>query len=61
MCTLVILRRPEHRWPVLIAANRDEMIERPWQAPGRHGVGDSDGKTPEVVRCHCLQQVVGEV
>src|SRR5437763_15971673 len=36
MCTLVILRRPEHRWPVLIAANRDEMIERPWQAPGRH-------------------------
>src|SRR5271155_4405323 len=36
MCTLVILRRPEHRWPVLIGANRDEMIDRPWQPPGRH-------------------------
>jgi uncharacterized protein with NRDE domain len=36
MCTVVILRRPEHRWPVLIGANRDEMIERPWRAPGRH-------------------------
>jgi Transport and Golgi organisation 2 len=36
MCTLVILRRPERRWPVLIGANRDEMIDRPWQPPGRH-------------------------
>jgi uncharacterized protein with NRDE domain len=36
LCTFVILRRPGHDWPVLIAANRDEMIERPWQAPGRH-------------------------
>ena len=36
MCTLVILRRPEHRWPVLIGANRDEMIDRPWDPPGRH-------------------------
>jgi hypothetical protein len=36
MCTLVILRRPEHRWPVLIGANRDEMIDRPSRAPGRH-------------------------
>jgi hypothetical protein len=36
MCTLVILRRPEHRWPVLLGGNRDEMIDRPWRAPGRH-------------------------
>jgi hypothetical protein len=36
MCTLVILRRPDHRWPVLIGANRDEMIDRPWNPPGRH-------------------------
>src|SRR6266852_2729393 len=36
MCTLVILRRPEHRWPVLIGANRDEMIDRASQPPGRH-------------------------
>src|SRR5205807_81173 len=36
MCTLVILRRPGHRWPVLIGANRDEMIDRPSRAPARH-------------------------
>ena len=36
MCTVVILRRPDHRWPVLIGANRDEMIDRPWKAPARH-------------------------
>jgi uncharacterized protein with NRDE domain len=36
MCTLVILRRPDAAWPVLIAANRDEMLDRPWSAPGRH-------------------------
>ncbi|MDH3739024.1 MAG: NRDE family protein [Alphaproteobacteria bacterium] len=36
MCTLVILRRPHHAWPLLIAANRDEMLDRPWQPPARH-------------------------
>ncbi|HET8726388.1 MAG TPA: NRDE family protein [Alphaproteobacteria bacterium] len=36
MCTFVILRRPDHPWPVLIAANRDEMRDRLWQAPARH-------------------------
>ncbi len=36
MCTLVILRRPGHRWPLLIAANRDEMLDRPWRNPARH-------------------------
>ena len=36
MCTLVILRRPGHDWPVLIAANRDEMAGRPWKPPARH-------------------------
>lgn len=36
MCTVVILRRPEAPWPVLIACNRDEMLDRPWTAPGRH-------------------------
>src|SRR5258708_5262957 len=36
MCTLVILRRPEHAWPVLIGVNREEMIDRPSQPPGRH-------------------------
>ena len=36
MCTLVILRRPEHDWPVVIGANRDEMIGRPALPPARH-------------------------
>jgi len=36
MCTIVILRRPNAEWPVLIAANRDEMHDRPWEQPGRH-------------------------
>jgi hypothetical protein len=36
MCTFIILRRAGHDWPVLIAANRDEMIDRPWLPPGRH-------------------------
>lgn len=36
MCTVVFLRRPSHAWPILIATNRDEMRDRPWQPPGRH-------------------------
>lgn len=36
MCTLVILRRPLSPWPVLVAANRDEMAGRPWKPPARH-------------------------
>ncbi len=36
MCTLVVLCRPGHEWPVLIAANRDEMLDRTWSAPARH-------------------------
>jgi Transport and Golgi organisation 2 len=36
MCTLVILRRPGHAWPVIVGANRDEMQQRPWRPPGRH-------------------------
>src|ERR1700732_3844430 len=36
MCTLVILRRPAHSWPVLVGANCDEMIDRASKPPGRH-------------------------
>src|ERR1700691_6420290 len=36
MGPFVILRRPGADYPVLIAANRDEMIARPWLAPARH-------------------------
>jgi uncharacterized protein with NRDE domain len=36
MCTLVLLRRPGHDWPLLLAANRDELRGRPAEAPARH-------------------------
>jgi uncharacterized protein with NRDE domain len=36
MCTLVILHRPTDAWPVILGANRDEMIERRWRPPARH-------------------------
>lgn len=36
MCSVVILRRPDSIWPVLIAANRDEMRARLWRFPAGH-------------------------
>jgi uncharacterized protein with NRDE domain len=36
MCTVIVHRRTGHDWPLILAANRDEMIDRPWQAPARH-------------------------
>ena len=36
MCTLIALYRPGHEWPVLIAANRDEMAGRTSRPPARH-------------------------
>ncbi|MFD2208059.1 NRDE family protein [Kiloniella antarctica] len=36
MCTVTLLRRPGHIWPLLFAGNRDEMSDRPWQKPARH-------------------------
>jgi uncharacterized protein with NRDE domain len=37
MCSVVILRRPDHpRWPLLLAANRDELGTRQTLAPARH-------------------------
>ncbi|MFM7779687.1 MAG: NRDE family protein, partial [Alphaproteobacteria bacterium] len=33
MCTLILLIRPDHAWPMLIAANRDERADRAWDAP----------------------------
>jgi hypothetical protein len=36
MCSVVILNRPGHPWPLVIGANRDEMVDRPWKPPARH-------------------------
>ena len=33
MCTVVLLIRPKHPWPVMLAANRDERLDRPWDPP----------------------------
>lgn len=33
MCTVAVLIRPGHAWPVVLAANRDEMLERTWDPP----------------------------
>ncbi|MDI3309535.1 MAG: NRDE family protein [Acetobacteraceae bacterium] len=33
MCTVILLRRPGHAWPALIAANRDERLDRAWDPP----------------------------
>ncbi|MBV8916166.1 MAG: NRDE family protein [Acetobacteraceae bacterium] len=36
MCTVIILVRPGHSWPLLLAANRDERLEREWDPPAAH-------------------------
>jgi hypothetical protein len=36
MCSIVVLIRSGHDWPIVIAANRDERHDRPWLPPGRH-------------------------
>jgi len=36
VCTVVLLLRPDNPWPLLLAANRDEMLDRPWLAPAAH-------------------------
>lgn len=36
MCSVVILRRPGEPWPLLLGANRDEMVTRPARPPARH-------------------------
>jgi hypothetical protein len=34
VCTVILLSRPGAAWPVLIAANRDERLDRAWDPPG---------------------------
>jgi hypothetical protein len=36
VCTVVLLIRPGHTWPVVIAANRDELLSRAWDPPAMH-------------------------
>ena len=36
MCTVVLLSRPGTEWPLRLAANRDERLDRGWDPPGRY-------------------------
>ncbi len=36
MCTVVLATRLSKTWPLLLAANRDEQLDRPWRPPARH-------------------------
>ena len=36
MCTVIVLIRPGHDWPLVLAANRDEMLDRAWDPPGHY-------------------------
>lgn len=33
MCTVILLHRPGHAWPAIVAANRDERLDRAWDPP----------------------------
>ena len=44
MCTVLLLLRPDDAWPLLIGANRDERLDRPFDPPGRYWPG-----TPRIV------------
>jgi uncharacterized protein with NRDE domain len=39
MCTVLLLLRPHDPWPLLIAANRDERLDRAFDPPGRYWPG----------------------
>lgn len=36
MCTVIVSTTPGEPWPLLLAANRDERLDRAWEAPARH-------------------------
>ena len=42
MCTVVLLIRPGNTLPLLMAANRDEMLDRPWDPPAAYWPGRPD-------------------
>lgn len=44
MCTVILLRRPGHAWPLCLAANRDERLDRPWEGPAEHWPGILGGR-----------------
>jgi hypothetical protein len=43
VCTVLLRLAPEQPWPVLLAAVRDEFLERAWDPPGRHWPASAPG------------------
>jgi hypothetical protein len=39
VCTVLLRFAPGSRWPLLLAAVRDEFADRPWDPPGRYWTG----------------------
>lgn len=44
MCTVILLRRPGARWPLLLAAHRDERLDRAWDPPAEYWPGRVGGR-----------------
>lgn len=44
MCSLILSFLPETSWPIVIAANRDEMLTRAWEPPARYWPGVIGGR-----------------
>jgi hypothetical protein len=44
MCTVILLRRPNADWPLLLAANRDERLDRAWDPPAEFWPGIIGGR-----------------
>jgi len=44
MCTLILHHAPTAPWPLLLAANRDEMLARPWAPPAEYWPGIVGGR-----------------
>jgi len=42
VCTVVLLIRPGHAWPLALAANRDERLDRAWDPPATYWPGLPD-------------------
>jgi len=44
VCTVILLRRPGANWPLLLAAHRDERLDRAWDPPAEHWPGCVGGR-----------------
>lgn len=43
MCTVLLRLDPAAEWPLLLAAVRDEVTDRPWEPPGEHWPQEAPG------------------